>query len=216
MTARVTGSIKVPAVSRCPRCGADRVSPVVCSRCGAAEGVVGDAFALLGLPPSWGVDPQEIDERYTAIVSMLDPGSEAVASVAAARRLLLDPLTRGLQLVAAWGGEPQAQGDETQEFLTDVMELRRQTEEALTERDAARLAGLVTEAEEKLASMIMATGQSFVRLERTLSDEVAAAARSLAGASYWSGVVDELRAKVIGLEKQRAARRPEGDEARDI
>ncbi|MBC8647459.1 MAG: 50S ribosomal protein L32 [Thermoanaerobaculia bacterium] len=217
MTARVTGSIRVPAVSRCPQCGADRISPVVCPRCGVAEGVSDDAFALLGLQPSWGVDPQELEERYTAILSLLDPKSEAAATVTAARRLLLDPLTRGRHLVEASGGQPQELGVETQEFLTEVMELSRETEEAIAQRDPARLSGLVTEAEEKLASMIMAAGQSFSRLERTVTDEVAAAARSLAGASYWSAVVDELRDKVTRLEGQRAAgRRPEGDEARDI
>ncbi len=51
---------------------------------------------------------------------------------------------------------------------------------ARREGDAARLTGVVLEAEEKLASAIMAAGQSFTRLE----------------ARFWRRKVDELRAGV--------------------
>jgi hypothetical protein len=60
--------------------------------------------------------------------------------------------------------------------------------------DSARLASVVLEAEEKLASAIMAAGQSFTRLERSLVDEVSAAADALAEARLWRRKVDELRA----------------------
>ena len=63
---------------------------------------------------------------------------------------------------------------------SEVMEIDAMAAKARREGDAARLAGVVLEGEEKLASAIMAAGQSFTRLE----------------AQFWRRKVDELRAGV--------------------
>lgn len=204
------------AVARCPRCGADRVSPLVCPRCRSVESASGDAFALLGLPRSWGVDPQELEDRYAAVSSLLEPESEEAARLGAARRTLSDPLARARYLIGLYGGDTSDKPVESSEFLTEVMELRRGLEEAMADRDEGRLASVVAEAEEKLGSLIMALGQSFARLEKALVDEVAEASRSLAGATYWSQLVDELRSKAARLEKQRPERRTEGKETFEL
>jgi DnaJ-domain-containing protein 1 len=162
------------------------------------------------------VDPQELEDRYTAVVGLLDPNSEAAASLSDARRLLLDPMARGQYLIELHGGETSGKSVESSEFLTDVMELSRAAEEALAQRDEGRLAAVVGEAEEKLGSFIMAAGQSFTRLERAFQDEVTAAAEALAGAAYWGNFVDDLRGKTARLEKERAApRRTQGKERLD-
>ena len=216
MTGRLTGGIRVPATPRCPQCGADRVSPLVCPRCRAVEPASADAFALFGLPPSWAVDAQELEDRYATVVGLLDPDSESAASLTEARRLLLDPMARGRYLIELHGGETSGRSVESSEFLTDVMELSRAAEEALAQRDQGKLAAVVEEAEEKLGSFLMAAGQSFTRLERALEDEVTAAAEALAGAAYWGNVVDDLRGKTARLEKERSApRRTPGKERLD-
>jgi F0F1-type ATP synthase membrane subunit b/b' len=74
------------------------------------------------------------------------------------------------------------------------MEIDQAFTRARREGDTARLAAVVLEAEEKLASAIMAAGQSFTRLERSLVEEVSAAADALAEARLWRRKVDEMRA----------------------
>jgi DnaJ-domain-containing protein 1 len=208
MTGRRTGSIRVPLTPRCPKCGADRVSPLVCPRCRTVENVSADAYALFGLTRSWAVEPQELEDRYAAVIPLLDPDSPAAAALSDARRLLLDPLARGRYLIELHGGDTSLKSVESSsEFLTDVMELSRAAEEAVGQRDEAKLAGVIGEAEEKLGSFIMAAGQSFTRLERALVDEVTSAAEALAGASYWGNLVDELRDRKARLEKERSAAR---------
>jgi hypothetical protein len=78
------------------------------------------------------------------------------------------------------------------------MELDETAARARREGDSARLASVVLEAEEKLASAIMAAGQSFTRLERAFVEELGAAADALAEARLWRRKVDELRAKLGG------------------
>jgi len=193
------------------------VTPLVCPRCRAVEDAAGDAYALLGLPRSWAVDPQELEDRYAAASSLLDPNSEAAASLAAARSTLSNPLARARYLIGLYGGDPVEKPVESSEFLTEVMELRRTVEEAVAQRDDGRLAAIVAEAEEKVGTLIMAAGQSFARLERSLAQEVEEAARCLAGAAYWSNLVDELRGKTAHLEAQGSRpRRAEGKETLDI
>jgi hypothetical protein len=73
------------------------------------------------------------------------------------------------------------------------MEFEQAATKARQEGDSARLAAVVLEAEEKLASAIMAAGQSFTRLERSLVEEVSGAADAVAEARFWRRKVDELR-----------------------
>jgi hypothetical protein len=84
------------------------------------------------------------------------------------------------------------------EFQSEVMEIDQAFAKARQEGDSARLASAVLEAEEKLASAIVAAGQSFTRLERSMTEELGAAADALAEARFWRRKVDELRAGLGG------------------
>jgi len=115
-----------------------------------------------------------------------------------ARRTLLDPIERGRFLLTSYGGAEREKPVRKREFQSEVMELDETAARARREGDSARLASVVLEAEEKLASAIMAAGQSFTRLERAFVEELGAAADALAEARLWRQKVDELRAKLGG------------------
>lgn len=188
----------------CAGCGAVRLSPAVCQECGALFDLPEDAFVLFGLTRSWSVDAVALEERYDAISHALrekaavredlrERAVEAAAALDAAKRLLLDPLDRAQHLLAAYGGTAREKPIRKREFQSEVMELDRSALRARQEGDASRLAAVVLEAEEKLASAIVAAGQSFTRLERSIVEEVSAAADALAEARFWQRKVDELR-----------------------
>ena len=121
------------------------------------------------------------------------PYPQAVAAMDEARRRLSDPVERAQYLLASYGGEERDKPLRKREFQSEVMEFEQMATKAREEGDSARLAGVVLEAEEKLASAIMAAGQSFTRLERSLVEEVSGAADALAEARFWRRKVDELR-----------------------
>ncbi len=188
----------------CVGCGAMRLSPAVCQECGAIFDLLHDPFELFGLVRSWAVDPAALEERYAALSRALREKSaarqelreqalQAAATIDAARKMLLDPLERASYLLVSYGGTEREKPIRKREFQSEVMELDGAVTKARQEGDRARLAGVVIEAEEKLASAIMAAGQSFTRLERSLVEEVSAAADALAEARFWRRKVDELR-----------------------
>jgi hypothetical protein len=96
--------------------------------------------------------------------------------------------------LTAYGGAERERPIRKREFQSEVMEIDTAMAKARLEGDSARLAAVVREAEEKLASAIVAAGQSFTRLERSVVEEVNAAADALAEARFWRRKVDELRA----------------------
>jgi DnaJ-domain-containing protein 1 len=202
----VRGTGTPTLAGECVGCGASRLSPAVCQECGEIFDVPPDAFAIFGLARSWSVDASELEERYAAISRAFDKSSAredlrdravaAARSVTAARKMLLDPVERAQCLLAFYGGAERDRPVRKREFQSEVMEIEALAAKARREGDAARLAGVVLEAEEKLASAIMAAGQSFTRLERSLVDEVNAAADAVAEARFWRRKVDELRAGV--------------------
>jgi DnaJ-domain-containing protein 1 len=192
-------------ILECTDCGAARISPVVCTECGTIFEIPSDAFALFGLTRSWAVNPTSLEARYEALSracreksatrqDFREKSSEAVAALDAARRLLLDPVERAQYLLTSYGGVARDKPIRKREFQTEVMEIDQAFTKARREGDTARLAAVVLEAEEKLASAIMAAGQSFTRLERSLVEEVSAAADALAEARLWRRKVDEMRA----------------------
>ena len=204
-----TIQLKSSGVRPCPRCNAKRLSPLVCPECRAIEKPASDAFALLGLRRSWGIDSGQLEEHYAFLSRLLDPdelsgrgeeewrvAAEAAEALSAARRLLSDPLERGRYLLSFYAEpENRERSTDSSEFLTQVMEIQRSVSQAEAEGDEALLAASRLVAEEKLASALFAVGQSFTRLEQTLTEEVRAAADALEAARYWGGVVDELRGK---------------------
>jgi len=203
----VRGTGTPTLAGECVGCGASRLSPAVCQECGEVFDLPQDAFAIFGLARSWSLETSELDERYAVISRVLrdkssaredrrDRAAASARAVDAARKMLLDPLERAQYLLASYGGAKRDKPARKREFQSEVMEIDAMAAKARREGDAARLAGVVLEAEEKLASAIMAAGQSFTRLERSLVEEVDAAAEALAEARFWRRKVDELRAEV--------------------
>lgn len=196
----------------CAACGAARLSAAICVECGAIFETPSDAFVLFGLTRSWAVDAAALEERYTALSRAIREKSaaredlreriaEATAALDGARLRLLDPIERAGLLLATFGGEERAKPVRKREFGSEVMEFDRSAAKARQKGDPARLASVVHEAEEKLASSIVAAGQSFTRLERSLVEEVSAAADALAKARFWKAKVDELKSSAVRPEE---------------
>lgn len=192
----------------CAGCGAVRMF-VVCPECGVIFDAPSDAFGMFGFPRSWAVDVILLEQRYELISRVLREKSsaredvrwkvpDAIEALEGARRLLLDPFERGQYLLVAYGGSEREKPARKREFQSEVMEIDAAAMNARREGDSARLAAVVLEAEEKIASAIVAAGQSFTRLERSLSEEVGAAADALAEARLWRRKVNELRALLGG------------------
>jgi DnaJ-domain-containing protein 1 len=192
------------ASGACVGCGAPRLSLAVCEDCGEIFDIPEDPFALFGLARSWSVDSSALEERYTALSrtfreksaprgDLRERVAQAVAALDAARRRLSDPVERAQYLLVSYGGDEREKPLRKREFQSEVMEFEQAATKALQENDPARLTSVVLDAEERLASAIMAAGQSFTRLERSLVEEVSGAADALAEARFWRRKVDELR-----------------------
>jgi DnaJ-domain-containing protein 1 len=191
----------------CSACGATRLSIAVCVDCGVIFEIPTDAYVFFGLTRSWAVDAAALEERYTVLSRAIheksaareelrERAAEAAAALDRARLSLLDPIERARYLLTAYGGSEREKPLRKREFQSEVMEFDRSAMKAREDGDPARLGGIVIEAEEKLASAIMAAGQSFTRLERSLVEEVSAAADAVAEARFWKGKVDELRSSL--------------------
>ncbi|MEP6471841.1 MAG: hypothetical protein ABJC28_07475 [Acidobacteriota bacterium] len=196
------------ASSACVACGAPRLSPAVCAECGELFDFPEDPFTLLGLTRSWSLDSAALEERYAELTRAVREKSaprgdlgervgQAVTALDAARRRLSDPVERAQYLLISYGGAEREKPLRKREFQSEVMEFEQAATNARQESDPARVTSVVLEAEEKLASAIMAAGQSFTRLERSLVEEVGSAADALAEARFWRRKVDELR-EVLG------------------
>jgi len=205
----VADTVTSALAGECAACGATRLSAAVCMDCGAIFEIPTDAFILFGLTRSWAVDAVALEERYTVLSRAIreksaareelrERAAEATAALDQARLRLLDPVERAEYLLTAYGGSERVR---KREFQSEVMEFDRSATKAREDGDPARLGGIVIEAEEKLASAIMAAGQSFTRLERSLVEEISAAADAVAEARFWKGKVDELRSSLDRPEK---------------
>lgn len=204
----MTGTVPlVPA--DCVDCGAARLSAFACPECGVISEIPSDPFVIFGIARSWAVDPIVLEERYDLLSRAFreksarreDSGRKvpaAVEALGAARRLLLDPFERARYLLLAYGGSERENPTRKREFQSEVMEIDGAAMNARRDGDSARLAAVLLEAEEKIASAIVAAGQSFTRLERSMVEELGAAADALAEALLWRQKVDELRAKLGG------------------
>ena len=119
-----------------------------------------DPFTTLGLPPRYGLDPDELERRVLTLSSELHPdrfidpleqadAAERIAAVNHAHRTLLDPATRALALLASQG---HATGDDKAlppDLLMEVMEVREALEEATVAGDQAELERLRRWAEDQ-------------------------------------------------------------------
>jgi len=128
-----------------------------------------DHFELLGLAPSFALDPSVLESRYRELQGRIHPDRFAAAPEAE-RRLALqwaaraneayttlrDPVDRARYLLGLKGFDT---GEETNtsmppDFLMQQMEWREGVAEARVSRDAGRLAGLRAEIGEQRGEML--------------------------------------------------------------
>lgn len=113
---------------------------------------VSHAFETLGVPARFDLDEADLHKRFIRLSSEHHPdrytdpldqadAAERAAAVNEAYRLLRDPESRALTLLAVLGGETKVEDKELpQGFLMEVMEVRERMEEAQANDDAATLA----------------------------------------------------------------------------
>lgn len=113
-----------------------------------------DPFDLLGIPPTFEVDPSALQRAWLAGSARLHPDRFSAGSAAPdeARRLALlaalnqskaalaDPFQRGEALLARLGG-PSKEADKSlpDSFLMEMLEVREQLEEAAASGDSAAI-----------------------------------------------------------------------------
>lgn len=113
---------------------------------------VSNAFETLGVPARFDLDEADLQKRFIRLSSEHHPdrytdpldqadAAERAAAVNEAYRLLRDPESRALTLLAVLlGGETKAEDKELPPgFLMEVMEVRERMEEAQANHDAATL-----------------------------------------------------------------------------
>jgi molecular chaperone HscB len=151
VTADRAGKGAVPV--KCSSCEALRQVPFACEDCHQLLAHVQGAnyFELFGLPRTYELDLDLLEEKYLAISRNIHPdkfataGEEmqafalrACAAVNNAYDVLCDPLHRAEYLLESAGGKSATQDKRvSQDLLTKVMTLREQLEEAKTSGDRA-------------------------------------------------------------------------------
>ncbi|MCC6679024.1 MAG: DnaJ domain-containing protein [Phycisphaerales bacterium] len=135
-----------------------------------------EPFEALGLPPTFDLDPAQVDRAYLARAAALHPdlageGDEVLARSAAlnrAREVMKDPEKRAEALLRKMGGPDKSQDKSLPDgFLMEMMEIRESIEAATAGRDPeqrarwSRWAGERRQGHiERVASMFRAAGPS--------------------------------------------------------
>jgi molecular chaperone HscB len=210
-------------VSVCPRCGAERSTPLACDSCGVLfpPAQDGDPFAVLGLAPAWRVDAAQVRRKLLALSRRMHPDYFADAEPAQrelaernsallnqAYETLSDDLARADWLVNALGGPREGElRDMPQAFLMEVLEWNEALEEA---RDAApgspareRLAALALELERASAAALARLGALLEPLPARGAAALGTARRELNALRY----VRRTRDQIEALRLERASPR---------
>lgn len=103
-----------------------------------------DAFHTLGLPPTFDLDPQVVEQSYFAKSARLHPDLAAgdpdaqreMAHLNQARKVLEDPEQRANLLLARLGGSARDRDRSLPDgFLAEMMEIREEVEAAIGDPD---------------------------------------------------------------------------------
>lgn len=106
-----------------------------------------DPFDILGLPPSFDLDPDAVERAYLARAAVAHPDASRgdddaprrAAALNGARAVLADPERRADALLARLGGPSREQEKSLSPgFLAEMLEVREQIEEALPGPAGAR------------------------------------------------------------------------------
>lgn len=192
-----------PRVESCWSCrGPVEAHALFCATCGAVQPPrPADAFARLGLEPSFDIDADDLDRHYFDLQRRLHPDRFAARSAKervisqsqaselnAAHETLHDPVKRALCLLEMGGVNVHANGCNTVSdpvILMEAMEQREALMEAESAQEVARIAGVAgREMEDCLREISQAFG----------SRDLAAADRLTTRLKYLTKFQHELRA----------------------
>jgi molecular chaperone HscB len=144
-----------PAVPvKCTACQQTLDTPLFCNSCRRlypADGL--NYFELLGLSPTYDIEPEQVREKYFEVVREIHPDRLAAdgahtqhlsmrvsAQLNQAFHVLLDPVQRAEYLLEMSGGKAAADDKQVpQQVLMDTLELREEIEEAKAAGDQAAL-----------------------------------------------------------------------------
>ena len=112
-----------------------------------------DAFDLLGLPPSFDVDPAALETAYLREAAATHPdrfedpleqadAADRASAITTAHRELKNPERRARVLLTRHGVSTDGAGSPPPALLMEVMELREELEAALHEQDDVEVARL--------------------------------------------------------------------------
>lgn len=155
----------VPA--RCTTCQVLEQAPLACTDCHDLLAHVqgADYFELFGLPRRFELDEKELARKYLAISRNIHPdrfagaGDEmqsfalrASAAINRAHEVLSSPHLRAEYLLETAGGKSAAQDKSVpSDLLAQVMEMREEIEEAKSNNENERLAGIRRTIEDRLS-----------------------------------------------------------------
>jgi molecular chaperone HscB len=140
-------------VVKCAACDGPMASPVFCDHCRRlypAESL--NHFELLGLKPTYDVDPADLRRRYLRVSRGVHPdhlqeqaadpaaGLRVSAQLNEAQRVLRDPVLRAEYLLELHGGKPASEDRRVPEgVLAKTMLLREEIDEARAHSDTDAL-----------------------------------------------------------------------------
>lgn len=210
-------------MSACPRCGAERTTPLACDACGVLSPPA-DAlgpFEALGFAPAWKVDASALRKRLLALTRRTHPDFFADADAEQrelaernsalanqAHETLADDLARADWLVTHLGGPREGElRDMPQAFLMEVLEWNETLEAARGAGPGSpareRLGALARELESARAAALARLGALLDPLPARGAPELVSARREINALRYVRRTLDQIEA----LRLERASPR---------
>lgn len=173
-----------------------------------------NAFDLLGLPPRFDIDPQELHRRYVAACTAVHPdrfsdplqqtqAAEQTAAINRAFHILSDPERRAWELLRILGqpGTAEEESPPT-ELLEEILNLREQLEQAREQSDLSTLSRLRDQALQQRQSLFQDIAQLFQQaLEAATPDRppiLNTIRRRLHALRYFQKLLEEIQAAMEG------------------
>jgi len=193
---------------KCLTCSAELTSPVVCSGCHTLYPlpVSMDHFALLGLPRTYGVDEQTLNERFLSLSRHVHPdyfgaAAEEMRQLAVrlsaelneAVKVLRHPVLRASYLLELCGG-PVASEDRTvpPEVLAETMMLREEIEEAQESGDAAALQQIRETVEDRRSALLARIAELAGRLPGATDADKKSLRHTINAVKYYDNMLELL------------------------
>lgn len=170
----------------CPSCQRDPGAGPLCAGCGAIQPLPPslDAFAVLGLPATFALEPARVDGRFKELSRRLHPDRfaqksprerrmslEWTTAVNDAVKAIRDPLRRASTLLKARGIDIEKESGAAAmarlppEFLEEVLEVREELDGARTAGDLARVRELGKKVKERARSVASDLARAFAEYE---------------------------------------------------